>query len=389
MSSIIPKQQLEQLRREYRAYLKETHPDWSESTISMHSSDAFYAYNNNIGVDFWSCFTSDEALLTAKEKIKEYIAAEVDPDRAAVRANGYYVSMRYFKAFLDLKHPGLASDWSGKAVSDSYLKQEFQKWMKLQKKNDGQPYKPATINAYATALKNATARLNLGDAVYSDLFYYTTPEEFAEARKIILNAPNFDEVDKAAGRAYSNGMNLYAKFLEQLGEPSCWIFQGNPKYYDVVGAITDLDTVTWAVNQYRKQIKQGDKAYIWLSGPEGGIIASGRVMCNPEMKEYDSSDPYIREEFFKSEPYLAVDIKIERRLTDAAVSRVTLLADERTKRMEILTYPGATNFRVTKEQEETIESILNNTYVRQPASTEDKPAIAEKKCRPCHMAVCQ
>lgn len=120
MSSIIPKQ-LELLRQEYRAYLKETHPTWSENTISMHYSDAFYAYNNNIGIDFWSCFTSDEALLIARDKIKEYIASEKNPNRAAERANGYYVSMKYFKSFLDLKYSGLAYELSEKAVKSSTI----------------------------------------------------------------------------------------------------------------------------------------------------------------------------------------------------------------------------------------------------------------------------
>mgnify|MGYP003901294403 CR=1 FL=1 len=118
MSSIISKP-LELIRQEYKAYLKETHPTWSENIISMHYSDAFYAYNNNIGIDFWSCFTSDEALLIARDKIKEYGASEKNPKRAAERANGYYVSMKYFKSFLDLKYPGLASEWSRKNVKSS------------------------------------------------------------------------------------------------------------------------------------------------------------------------------------------------------------------------------------------------------------------------------
>ena len=117
MSSIIPK--LEQIRQEFRIYLKETHPTWSESTISTRCSDAFYAYNNNIGIDFWSCFISDEALLIAREKIKEYIASEKSPDRAAERANDYYVSMKYFKSFLDQKYPGFAIEWGGEIIESN------------------------------------------------------------------------------------------------------------------------------------------------------------------------------------------------------------------------------------------------------------------------------
>ncbi|TEB05576.1 hypothetical protein Psch_02617 [Pelotomaculum schinkii] len=66
MDATIPLQQIEKLRREFKAYLSAAHPGWSENTVSMHYSDAFYAFNNNVGLDFWSCFTSDATMLEAR-----------------------------------------------------------------------------------------------------------------------------------------------------------------------------------------------------------------------------------------------------------------------------------------------------------------------------------
>ena len=203
---------------------------------------------------------------------------------------------------------------------------------------------------------------------------------FEKVREIIISAPNFNEVDINAGnKAYSNGLELYAKFLSDQNAPSCWIFQGNPKYYDVAGAVSNLDTITWATNQYQKQIKSGDQAYIWLSGPGGGIVGAGTILCNPEYKKPDLGDPYHRGEVLDEEPYLAVDIQIKRKMLDVIVNRTILLADERTKRMEILTYPGATNFRVTKEQANVIENILAGTYEKVPATTVVTLALTDKK----------
>lgn len=346
----------------------------------MHSSDSFYAFNNNVGLDFWSCFISNMAMLEARDRIYDFLSVEKQSDRPNERADGYLASMKHLKSFLDKKHPTLAKEWSGKAMNDAYLKTAFQNWMQNQKKSNGEPYKFGTITAYTNALKNATAKLNLGDATQIDLFYYTTSEAFEQAYNIITSAPNFNEVDLAAGnKAYSSGMFLYTKFLKEMSEPACWIFQGNPKYYDVVGAINDLDNITWAVNQYPKQIKKGDKAYIWLSGSEGGIVAAGTIMCNPEIKEPDTDDQYGRGEWLKTEPYLAADIRIERKLTSTIVLRTVLLADERTKRLEILTYPGATNFRVTKEQDAVIESIIRGSYERIPATTAVAANSVDKK----------
>lgn len=94
--------------------------------------------------------------------------------------------------------------------------EEFKLWMKKQKKANGEDYSPNTIDAYASQLKNATAKLNLGSAVNTDLFTYTSFDEFEKACQLIVAASNFKEVDSAAGnKAYSNGIKLYGKFLKE------------------------------------------------------------------------------------------------------------------------------------------------------------------------------
>lgn len=47
---------ISKVRKEYREYLRETHPDWADTTISTHVSDAFYLYQNTIALSFWKCF---------------------------------------------------------------------------------------------------------------------------------------------------------------------------------------------------------------------------------------------------------------------------------------------------------------------------------------------
>ncbi|MDL2274549.1 EVE domain-containing protein [Desulfosarcina sp. OttesenSCG-928-G10] len=376
--TISEKAQIESLRDEFKAWLHETYPNLSDGTIHTYGRDAFSALNKNKRIDFWASLVAEKSLETAREKLRNYLereklAARVDKDAEAMHQSPsfpqYLIAVRYLKQFLDARHPTLAADWSGKTISSVNLKADFQAWMKNQKQPNGKSYSLGTIKAYTRALENATVRLELGDTVYTDLFYYTSADEFDVAQKIIRAAPGFAGIDVDAGnKAYANGMEMYARFLKELGEPSAWIFQGNPKYYDVIGAVEALGTLTWATNQYPNQIKKDDKAYIWVSGPDGGIIASGVILCDPKMTPPNPDDPYLRGDALKNEPYLAVDIQIDRRLTQEKISRAVLLADERTKQLEILTYPGATNFRVTKIQEQVIESIINGTYERIPAA---------------------
>lgn len=260
------------------------------------------------------------------------------------------------------------------------LRTEFQNWMSHQKKSNDEPYKKNTITAYMNAIKNSSAKLNLSGLPTLDLFTITSLEDFTKIHNQIIAAPNFREVDLSAGnKAYSNGMILYAKFLKEREEPSTWIFQGNPKHYDVVQAVDDLDQLTWAVNQYPKQIKEGDEAYIWLSGSGGGIIAAGTVLNDPEIREPLENDPYRKNNQLNNEPYLSVDISIEKKLTEDVVERNLLLEDERTKNLEILTYPGATNFKVKKEENEIIKEIINGTYENIPVAVLSEDEKKEEK----------
>ena len=41
-------EKLKEIRSEYKQYLTEKHPEWSESTVSTHVSDACYIWNNTV-----------------------------------------------------------------------------------------------------------------------------------------------------------------------------------------------------------------------------------------------------------------------------------------------------------------------------------------------------
>ncbi len=52
-----------------------------------------------------------------------------------------------------------------------------------------------------------------------------------------------------------------------------WLFQGNPKYYQVVQAIQDFEEMLWLVTRYGKEIAVGDEVIIWMAGNDAGIYA--------------------------------------------------------------------------------------------------------------------
>ena len=91
------------VRREYKEFLREIHPEWAESTVSTHVSDAFYLYQSNIVLSFWKCFENEESMTAAEHDILEYLVHDVMSDRAEERAVAYYKDLKMLKEFIDLK----------------------------------------------------------------------------------------------------------------------------------------------------------------------------------------------------------------------------------------------------------------------------------------------
>lgn len=91
------------VRKEYKEYLREVHPEWAESTLRTRVSDAFYLYQNTIALSFWKCFADEASMAAAKEDIRSYLAQEIMSDRADERTAAYYHDLAMLKEFIDTK----------------------------------------------------------------------------------------------------------------------------------------------------------------------------------------------------------------------------------------------------------------------------------------------
>ncbi len=149
-----------------------------------------------------------------------------------------------------------------------------------------------------------------------------------------------------------------------------WIFQANPRYYNIISAVNSLDTIEWTVKQSKKLIKSGDKIYIWMSGPEGGIIATGTALTDPIMLKGRGDNFNITDDISYDE-YLGIKIKINQSFSDQIITREMLKADNRTKTLEILKFPNATNYRVKDSEARVIDSIIFGEYVPVPVEADE------------------
>lgn len=96
----------------------------------------------------------------------------------------------------------------------AYLKNEFEKWIKSIKRNNGEPYSNETINNYISVIKNYSKKLDNLSIDSPDLFYVDNLTDFDKIHKEILSHPSFESVNKAYHRAFSSGLLIYKRFLE-------------------------------------------------------------------------------------------------------------------------------------------------------------------------------
>lgn len=133
-----------------------------------------------------------------------------------------------------------------------------------------------------------------------------------------------------------------------------WIFQGNPKVFDVDKYLRENKVITWSVRQkqFVNDIKDGDKVFIWRS--DGGVKNSGGIVALCEV---------IRKPYVDKEEKDIVDLKVlEYRLNadDGMLLRSYLKECPKTINLPILKMTQSTNYKLDSKEAETIFIYWNN-----------------------------
>jgi hypothetical protein len=148
---------------------------------------------------------------------------------------------------------------------------------------------------------------------------------------------------------------------QELGHRA-WIFQANPTRFDVLNALTDPKITSgfhWLVQRYRKEIRPGDTALIWLSGKGGGIYAIAQVASEPRtLLEPSYESKYWIDEEDRDVEKLRVNLKLIRDLSNRPLLRDQLKQVQDLKNLSILRFAQGTNFRVSDEEWNVIKGLL-------------------------------
>ena len=133
-----------------------------------------------------------------------------------------------------------------------------------------------------------------------------------------------------------------------------WIFQGNPKVFNVSTYLIDNEFVTWDVRQkqYIDEIKTGDLAFIWRS--DGGKKNTGGIIGLCEVV----SEPYYVSDKDKNEVKLRV---LEYRVSpdQGMLLRHELKEIPEAMNLQIFKMSQGTNYKLDSEEYERLYKLWN------------------------------
>ena len=93
------------VRHNFIEYLK---TQYNYARPEIMASNVFYAYNNSIGIDFWSIFESEASMTNGKILLEQKFVAVGRKDPHG-HTNVHYGCWVKFKEFLDKKYGGVAN----------------------------------------------------------------------------------------------------------------------------------------------------------------------------------------------------------------------------------------------------------------------------------------
>ncbi|TBV25684.1 hypothetical protein DMZ43_12165 [Meridianimaribacter sp. CL38] len=149
--------------------------------------------------------------------------------------------------------------------------------------------------------------------------------------------------------------DILYQMLEKKDEINYWVFQGNPKIYDLTAALKAQHVSSWKVAAHKDNIKIGDKIILWQTGEESGCYALAEVISNVERMEEDEFEIQYYTNTKEIEATERVKIKITKEFTDRPILKDEVLTDP-----IFSNFKGGnqgTNFSATEEEYNALLSL--------------------------------
>jgi predicted RNA-binding protein with PUA-like domain len=166
---------------------------------------------------------------------------------------------------------------------------------------------------------------------------------------------------------------------------SVWIFQGNPKKFDIDAYIQDRRHIWWSLRQkhFEKDIRVGDEVFLWRTDAgqpgTGGIIARGIISGSPMARTDEEAKQFWHSEDW-SVPGVGIPIELQEiKLFSGFLSRPTLLQNERLKDLLIFRMANQTNYKLEKHHAEELRRLWGTPDISYADEDEEGSYFPEGK----------
>jgi len=216
------------------------------------------------------------------------------------------------------------------------------------------------------ANKGTAQILGVG-TVSGDYFYqegvdhgHQLPVEWDDITPIPVDEPGWKRTIVSLTEKKFKALVKEAKVVS--GDPNVWVFQANPKLFDLENELKDLDQdalTSWRATRYEAEIKVGDIALLWQAGKKAGIYALAKI-TGPCFKA--SEEEFLAAEYMKRGDMLA-PIQIYEVLDDPLL-KTTLKDHDLLQDLHVIRSPQGTNFRVSSEEWTALQALLGPQKVQ-------------------------
>jgi putative restriction endonuclease len=138
---------------------------------------------------------------------------------------------------------------------------------------------------------------------------------------------------------------------------SAWLFQGNPRRFDVDGYLRQNSFIYWGVNRYTSDFRVGDACLIWRAGSRAGLIGVGTVAELPKAIADVSHPERLGRDLWQQEGDIGNELKVGIQLKEVRidedsqfVSRKQWLADPVLAQTSIIRFRQGSVFRLTAQE---------------------------------------
>jgi len=197
------------------------------------------------------------------------------------------------------------------------------------------------------------------------------------SRMTVFWAGAYDELreqfpleERASGAAYKAWETRRANIADSGRNPTTvrsWIFQGNPAVWDIRRAVHDFAATDFSVLRYKDEIKAGHTAFLWESGPKGGVVGVAELLEDPVERPHTHDQYTIAESHVLQGVHPRADIRVLKAL-DTPISRDEIRTHPGLEDLAILRFAQGTNFPVTPDEAQILHEMVDR---RNPKTARD------------------